>query len=265
MKQLIIVLGATLVGFAATAQTNAPVAPPPTATPPVDQVGQRPPAEPLSTTSPDNTRYLKDPNLLAGCTAQLAALRDKPCDIIFIGDSITANWLGAGRDIWEKSYAPRHALDFGIGGDKTQNVLWRLNNMDVENLKPKVAVVLIGTNNTMNSPHEIADGIKAVLANTQEAFPGVKIILVSIMPNARAHDKMMQVNSLIKGYADDSSVFYLDLVPLMPKVTPPGLDGMTDANWKGLGPDRLHPDASGYQIWADAMEPLLTKLLAGGQ
>jgi len=242
--------------FAATAQTNPPVASTPTEAAPAKL------PEPMSTTTPDNTRYLNDPNLVTGCAAQLASFNDKPCDIIFIGDSITAGWLDAGKDIWEKNYAPRHALDFGIKSDKTQNVLWRLNNMDLQNLKPKVAVVLIGTNNTMNTPHEIADGIKAVIANTQAAFPGVKIILVSILPNARANDKMMQVNSLIKSYADNSTLYYLNLVPLMPQVTTTTPDGKTDTTWKGLGPDHLHPDASGYQIWADAMEPLLTKLLA---
>jgi lysophospholipase L1-like esterase len=112
-----------------------------------------------------------------------------------------------------------------------------------------------------NSPHEIADGIKAVVANTQEGFPKVKIILVSIMPNERARDKMMQVNSLIKGYADDATVYYLNLVPLMPPITTTAPDGEMDTNWKGLSKDHLHPDASGYQIWANAMEPLLKKLL----
>jgi len=271
MKQLSIVLcamGFALgLDFAATAQTNAPGASPPLASSPSSTPAQTPPAklpEPLSATTPDNTRYLNDPSLLTRCAVQLATFNDKPCDIIFIGDSITANWLGPGKDIWEKDYAPRNALDFGIGGDKTQNVLWRLNNMDIQNLKPKVAVVLIGTNNMGNNPHEIADGIKAVLANTQEAFPGVKIILVSIMPNERANDKMMQVNSLIKNDADDSTVYYLDLVPLMPPVTTTAPDGKTNTNFKGLGPDHLHPDASGYQIWANAMEPILSKLLAGG-
>jgi lysophospholipase L1-like esterase len=200
-----------------------------------------------------------------GCEARLAAFNDKPCDIIFIGDSITEGWLGAGKALWEKDYAPRHALNFGIGGDKTQNVLWRLGNMDIQNLKPKVAVVLIGTNNVANGPHEIADGIKAVLANTQDVFSGVKIILVSIMPNARANDKMMQVDSLIRGYADNSSIYYLDLVPLMPVTTTMTPDGKTEAVYKGLGSDQLHPDASGYRIWAESMDPLLSRLLAGGQ
>jgi len=254
-------------GFTVTAQTTAPVGSPPPATSTDSASASTTPAkldEPVSATTADNSRYLNNPELLDRCTARLTAFNDKPCDIIFIGDSITEGWLGAGKDIWDQTYEPRHALNFGIGGDKTQNVLWRLNNMSIENLKPKVAVVLIGTNNLANSAHEIADGIKAVLANTEEAFSGVKIILVSIMPNERAGDKMMQVNALIKGYADDQSVYYLDLVPLMPEVTNDLPGGKIDTNWKGLGKDHLHPDASGYQIWATAMEPLLTKLLGGG-
>jgi len=262
MPKWIAVLFVIGFGWAANAQTNAPGAASSPATAPT-ATAAAPLAEPTSTTTPDNTRYENHPDLVTACTARLAAIDDKPCDIIFIGDSITANWLGIGGVLWQKYYAPRHALNFGIEGDKTQNILWRLNNMSIQNLKPKVAVVMIGTNNLENTPHEIADGIKAVLANTEEAFPGVKIILVSILPNERAEDKMMQVNSLIKGYADDESVYYLDLVPLMPEIDTTGPDGKPEQTWKGLSADHLHPDASGYQIWADAMEPLLTKLLAG--
>jgi len=265
MRQLILVLSLMSCGLGATAQVSAPVASPPSASAAAsDNAAPANLPEPLSTTTADNTRYLNHPELVDACAARLTAADDKPCDIIFIGDSITEGWLDVGKDVWDKYYLPRHALDFGVWGDKTQNVLWRLSNMSIENLKPKVAVVMIGTHNFMNSPHEIADGIKAVLANTEEAFPGVKIILVSIMPNERANDKMMQVNALIKSYADDQSVYFLDLVPLMPAVVTNLPGGRTDTNWKGLGKDRLHPDASGYQIWADAMEPLLKKLLAGG-
>ena len=205
---------------------------------------------------------MSNPELLARCQARLAAFNDKPCDILFIGDSITEGWLSTGKDIWDKDYATRNALNFGLSGDKTQNVLWRLNNMEIQALKPKVAVILIGTNNTANSVHEIADGVQAVIANTQEAFPGIKIILVSIMPCEREHDKMQQANSLIKNLADDTTTFYLDLVPLMPEVTTTSPDGQIDTNWKGLGKDHLHPTAEGYQIWADALDPLLTKVLA---
>jgi lysophospholipase L1-like esterase len=216
-----------------------------------------------STTSPDNATYVAKPELLTHCQQRLAAINGKPCDLIFIGDSITEFWATAGKAIWDAKYAPLHALNFGVAGDKTQNVLWRLGNMDVQNLKPKVAVVMIGTNNYEDSAHEIADGIKAILTNTQATFPGVKIILVSILPNERASEKMTQVDSLIKNDDDGTSTFYLDLVPLMPEVTTTNADGTTNSNWKGMSKDRLHPDASGYQIWADAMDPLLKKLMAG--
>lgn len=263
MKYLIIALSAMGLEFIATAQTSLPAASPPPGTPTEEAAPAKLP-EPISATTPDNTRYLNDPKLLTACQARLTVFNNKPCDIIFIGDSITEGWLGPGKTLWEKNYAPRHALNFGVNGDKTQNVIWRLNNMEVQGLKPKVAVILIGMNNTENTSHEIADGVKTVLINTQATFSGVKIILVSIMPNERARDKMMQTNSIIKSYADDGIVYYLNLVPLMPPVTTTAPDGTIDTNWKGLSNDHLHPDASGYQIWADAMEPLLTKALAGG-
>ena len=249
-----LILGAVLASLLVWETNNLPTPTPPPANPPLP--------EPTSTTTPDNTRYLNRPELLRGCVAQATAIKGKPCDLIFIGDSITAGWQGAGKAVWTQFYVPRHVLNFGIGGDKTQNVLWRLENIDVKDLRPKVAVILIGTNNRMNKPQEIADGVKAVLDKTQATFPGVKIILVSIMSNKRANDTMMATDAIIKNYADNSTIYYLDLVPLMPPVTTTGADGKTDTNWKGLGKDHLHPDASGYQIWADAMEPLLSKLLA---
>jgi lysophospholipase L1-like esterase len=262
MKKIILVLSLA-VPFGALAQTttNSPAATTTNAAPAAPAKPMLP--EPLSATTPDNTRYLNKPGLTGGVTADLAKIQGKPCDIIFIGDSITAGWKGAGKAIWEKDYVPRHALDFGIGGDKTQNVLWRLDNMPVKDLKPKVAVILIGTNN-FGTPEEIAAGVKAVVEKTQATFSGVKIILLTIMPNRRAEDKMMAANVIIKSYADDKSVFLLDLTPLMTPITTTGANGKPDTNYKGLSKDHLHPDASGYQIWADAMEPLLTKLLAGG-
>jgi len=249
-------------GFAASAQTSLGV----DSSTPGTSVGSAPAAEPSSTTKADNTRYLSNPDLLTECASRVSAFSDKPCDIIFIGDTLTAQWAGAGKAIWDKAYAPRNALDFGVSGDKTQNVLWRLNNMDVQSLKPKVAVIMVGTENTDNSAHEIADGIKEVLTNTEGTFPGVKIILVSLPPNDRDNDKTMQVNSLIKGHADDESVYFLNLASLMPSETTALPNGTSQTSWKGLAQDQLHLDASGYQIWADAMEPLLAKLLtAAGQ
>jgi len=226
------------------------------------------PAEPTSTITPDNTRYLNNEGTakkLDACRKNVEAIKGKPCDMIFIGDSITAGWGQSGKTVWNKFYASRHPFNFGIGGDKTQNVLWRLDNLDLRDLKPKVAVILIGTNNIMNTSQEVADGVKAVLTKTQATFAGVKVILVSIMPSKRANDTMMAANAIIKGFADDQSVYFLDLVPLMPVVVNTTADGKSDTNWKGLGADRLHPVASGYQIWADAMEPILAKLLPASQ
>jgi lysophospholipase L1-like esterase len=218
-------------------------------------------AQPPDPTSPDNALYIAKPNLLTDCQQRLAAVNDKPCDVIFIGDTLTQNWLTTGKSIWDAKYVPMHALNFGVAGDGTQNVLWRLDNMDIQSLKPKVAVLLIGTNNYESSVHQIADGVKAVLSHVQASFPGVKVILISILPNDRATDKTTQVNSLIKNLDDGTSTFYLDLASQMTETTSTGADGSANVNWKGIGKDHLLLDAEGYQIWADAMDPLLKKLM----
>lgn len=214
--------------------------------------GPKLPAPSSVTTAPDPTRYLNNPDLLLFCTQQVAEFNGRDADMIFIGDSITQNWKEAGRNVWEANFAPRNALDFGIGGDQIQHVLWRMNTYPIGRLHPKVAVVLIGTNNGRNTPQEIADGVKAVLDKTQSMFPGIKIILTSLMPNPRSYDRMMAANALLRTYADDKGIFYLDLVPLMPPV---------GDSYKGLGPDRLHPSAAGYQVWTDALLPLVNRFL----
>jgi lysophospholipase L1-like esterase len=208
---------------------------------------------PPSTTTPSDSNYRgRHARDNQACEAQVAAMKGKPCDIIFIGDSITQMWLTRGRDVWEKYYAHRHALDFGVGADSTQHVLWRLDHMDVASFRPKVAVVMIGTNNTLNSPNEIAAGVKAVLAKTEQTFPGVRIVLMSILPNTRANAKMQAVNAITRTFADGRSVYYLDLAAQM---TPEG------DSWKGLGPDKLHLTPEGYELWAQELDPLLAKLL----
>lgn len=204
-----------------------------------------------ATTIPSDSNYKAHPDFNKGCEQDVAAMKGKRCDIIFIGDSITRGWKG--KPAWTKYYANRHVLNFGVPADTTQNVLWRMDHMDVKNFKPKVAVIMIGTNNAGDTPSDIAAGVKAVIAKTQEMYAGVKIILVSILPNQCANQKMMETNKIIKAYADNQTIYYLDLVPLF---TPVG------DNWKGMGADHLHPIEEGYQIWATAMQPLLDKLLS---
>lgn len=245
---------ACLTVAAAHGQTTAPtvVAPPVQQITPAPVLPKLPDPNPPQPTVPDLIRYLNNPDLLKFCTAQVASFNGRDADILFVGDSITQGWLGRGKEVWEANFAARNALDFGISGDQTQHVLWRLDNYPIQRLHPKVGVVLIGTNNTHNTAPEIAAGVKAVLTKLQTMYPGIRIILVSIMPNRRANDLMMAADAILKTYADDKTIYYLDLVPLMT------FDG---DNWKGLGPDHLHPDAGGYQLWTDAMLPLLNKLL----
>ncbi|MGP8259614.1 MAG: GDSL-type esterase/lipase family protein [Acidobacteriaceae bacterium] len=197
------------------------------------------------------------------CNDRIAAAKGHPVDILFVGDSITESWTSApwggvnrGAAIWDKMYAPRNALNFGAGADRTQHVLWRLDTMDVKDLKPKVTVVMIGTNNNIDTAPDIAAGVKAVITKLETMYPMTKIILVSILPSARAAELMAQANEILKTFADDQTVYYLDLAAKMPPV---------GDSWLGLGPDKLHPTDVGYQIWADTMEPLLTKLLGTGQ
>src|SRR5471030_405004 len=211
-------------------------------------------AAPLpSTTTPSDSNYTgRHAADNKACEALVAAMKGKPCDIIFIGDSITQGWVQRnGKDVWEKHYAGRNALDFGVGADSTQHTLWRLEHMDVASFRPKVAILMIGTNNTRDTPADIAAGVKAVMTKTQATFPGVKVILLSILPNARANEKMMAANAITKGFADNRRVFYLDLAARM---TPEG------DSWKGLGPDKLHLTVAGYEMWAAELDPLLAKL-----
>ena len=217
------------------------------------------PAGQPRTTIPTDANCRSRPVNCQDASDRVAATKGHPVDILFIGDSITEAWTSSGwggvkrgAAVWDKMYAPRNALNFGVGADRTQHVLWRLDNMDVQDLKPKVTVLLIGTNNNIDTAPDIAAGVQAVIAKLEAMYPATKIILVSILPNARATALMTDANALIRGFADDHTVFYLDLVPLMPA---------TGDNWVGLGPDKLHPTEAGYQIWADAMEPLLTRLL----
>jgi beta-glucosidase len=192
---------------------------------------------------------------------KLADAKGKECDLLFIGDSITHGWEGAGKNVWAKYYAGRKPFNIGFSGDRTQHVLWRLDNGEMADFKPKVAVIMIGTNNTghtMQKAQETADGIKAIIGRIQKLSPKTKILLLGIFPRGEKSDHKMRVlnneiNTLIKGYADGKSVHYLDISSAF--LTKDGV--LT----KEVMPDRLHPREPGYKIWAEAMEPSLKKLL----
>ena len=178
-------------------------------------------------------------------------------DLLFIGDSITEQWRE--NAVWKKHYAALNPANFGIGGDLTQNVLWRVANGEVNGIKPKVVVLLIGTNNTGNdSPEDIARGITAIVHLLREKLPTTKVLLMGILPRGPEaktplRDKIAAVNNIIKKSADGRKVVYLDLGPkLLDK------DGRLTGD---VSPDSLHLSEKGYQIWAETMQPLLKKMM----
>lgn len=181
-------------------------------------------------------------------------------DVVFIGDSITQGWEGAGKSVWEKRYANRKAHNLGIGGDRTQHVLWRLENGNLDGLEPKVAVVMIGTNNSgkdRNTPGEITEGVTAVVSKLRTMRPQMKILLLGIFPRSQYFNDqrgaLLQVNQAIAKLADNQSVFWLDFGSQLINA-----DGSIS---KDLMPDYLHLSTKGYEIWADAIEPKLAELL----
>lgn len=180
-------------------------------------------------------------------------------DLLFIGDSITQGWEGSGAEAWKKSYEPRKAVNLGIGGDRTQHVLWRLDNGNIARIKPKLAVLMIGTNNSgTNTSEEIADGIKAIVAKLNKDLPQTKVLILAIFPRgADASDTKRKVNeganAIVAKLADNMRIFYLDIGPKF--LSPEGTLS------KEIMPDLLHLSKQGYTIWAESIEPHVAKLM----
>ena len=180
--------------------------------------------------------------------------------VIFLGDSITQGWEGAGKEIWTKSYDSLKAINAGIGGDRTQHVLWRLENGNIQGVKPKVAVLMIGTNNSgMNTSEEIAAGITAIVKKLQTSLPETKVLVLGIFPRGPDTNDIRRkvnegANAIVSKLDNGKSVFYLDIGPKFLSQ-----DGVLS---KEIMPDLLHLSPKGYQIWADSIEPTLKKLLA---
>ncbi len=189
-----------------------------------------------------------------------AAEAGDKAQVIFIGDSITQGWEGEGKEVWAKYYAQRNAVNLGIGGDRTQHVLWRLDNGNLNGLKPKAAVLMIGTNNSNgedNSVEQIADGVGAIVRQLREKLPQTKVLLLAIFPRSEnpspQRGKLLIVNQVIRKLADDENVFWIDF-------------GHEFVNSDGciprsLMPDYLHLSKRGYEIWAEAIEDKLSAVL----
>lgn len=181
-------------------------------------------------------------------------------DLIFIGDSITQGWENAGKEVWAKYYASRKAMNLGISGDRTEHVLWRLENGNLDGLSPKAAVLMIGTNNTgqkVCTPEQIAEGITAIVKTLRTKMPQTKVLLLGIFPRGELpgpdRESNAKASELTSKIADGKMVHYMDI----------GIHFMTPEKkiTREIMPDFLHLTPRGYEIWAIAIEGKLRELL----
>jgi beta-glucosidase len=189
---------------------------------------------------------------------QIQLVKETRPRILFIGDSLTERWRFEGEDIWNRHYAPRDAMNLGIGGDRTENVLWRLRRMSLNLLSPEVTVILIGVNNLNgDSPEETARGVLAIVDLVQTQLPETQVVLLSIFPASYRPDvlrrQIQETNAEIEANLDGLDLIYLDFS-----------DSFLDAERyipASLMGDGLHLTEEGYRVWAEAMEPTLSELL----
>ncbi len=213
-----------------------------------------------------------DPNSQLAHAQLLEKARRGGIDVYFEGDSITRRW-GTSDDQyqaflanWRQNFFGWNAADFGWGGDTTQNILWRLNNGELDNVNPKIIVLLAGTNNVGNkSPQgsedpRVADtvkGIKAILEICRRKAPHATIVLMGITPrndNLAVMPIINKINRQIAKFADGKKIRYVNINHELADKDGKLREGMADR-------DGLHLDVKGYQVWADALKPIFTELL----
>ncbi len=191
----------------------------------------------------------------------LASTKKGDVDVVFLGDSITQGWGGDGAKVWKKRFEPLKAVNYGIGGDTTREVLYRLNDGILDGIKPKAVVLMIGTNNfglPGDSAADTVKGVEAVVASIKKKAPDAKVLLLGIFPRDKAagtgfRKKITEANEGIAKIADGKAVVYLDI----------GKKFLTDDGTLSaeVMPDALHLSEKGYGIWADAIEEPLGALL----
>jgi beta-glucosidase len=217
-------------------------------------------------TAARNSATQQAPRQMATWQTRHAAFNERArqgdVDLLFIGDSITQQWETRGREVWAKRYGERKAMNLGIGGDQTQHVLWRLDNGNIDGIEPKVAVVMIGTNNSRaNSAAEIGEGIAAIVAKLRAKLPETHVLLLAIFPRGERPSEMREKlaeasKTAAERFKEDEKVHYLDI-------------GAKFVNSDGtisreIMPDFLHLSARGYELWAEAIEAKLAELLKSG-
>jgi beta-glucosidase len=183
-----------------------------------------------------------------------------------MGDSITDFWRNeqgpyAGKAVFDKYFGKWKVANFGIAGDTTQGVLYRLQHGEGQGIRPRAIMLMIGTNNTArNSAAEIAEGVGAVVLELQKDFPAAKILLLGVFPRGRPNDPVRgtiaEINRTIGRLEDKRNVVYLDIGRVF-------LDDAGEIAADVMS-DGLHPTAKGYELWASAVIAPITALMEGG-
>lgn len=202
--------------------------------------------------------------------ANLKRAEEGPVGLLFMGDSITAGWQTRAKDLFAQTYGKYQPANFGIGGDKTENILWRIDHGELDKIKPKVMVLMIGTNNSgTNTAPQISAAIKKIIDQTHAKLPETKILLLAVFPRGphtvkkpdgtetkddgvKRNEVIKEVNATISKLDDGKMVRYLDIGEKFK------VDGKIPDS---IMPDQLHPSPEGYKIWVSAMQPLLEEMM----
>jgi lysophospholipase L1-like esterase len=204
-----------------------------------------------------------DQNSLIAHTQLLEKAKQGGIDIYFEGDSITRRWGATDYPQllanWKQNFFGWNAADFGWGADKIENILWRLENGELDGVNPKVIVLLAGTNNVGAgaTAEDVTRGLQAIVRTMQTKAPAAVIIVTGIFPrNDRPDllDVIAWVNVNLLNWADGKRVRFLSVTRQLADPDGNLYDGM-------MNPDKLHPALGGYQVWADGLKPIFTELL----
>lgn len=187
--------------------------------------------------------------------------KDKNIQLVFLGDSITDFWPNKGKASWEKYFSKYNPADFGVSGEHTEHTLGHIAGGILDGLHPKVVVIMIGTNNIGHAkdeqPEWAAAGIKKIVETVHAKLPETKVLLLGVFPRESKvsphRQSVAAINAIISKYDDGNNTRYLDL-------TPKFLDASGEIP-KDIMPDGLHPNAAGYEIWGQSMQPLLDAMM----
>ena len=226
---------------------------------------------PAQTRPADQPAERADQNSRIAHEQLLAKARQGRIDIYFEGDSITRRWGATDYpqflENWKKNFFGWNAADFGWGADRVENILWRLENGELDGINPQVIVLLAGTNNVGNRvPAEgidaaaanVTKGLQAVVRVMQSKAPHAVIVLMGIFPrndNMEGMPEILKINAVLEKMADGKKIRYLNINDKLADLDGRLYDGMMNER------DKLHPMLKGYQVWADALRPILTELL----